>query len=73
MNHENTKVPKEAVQGFPNAASLIAMHGLGVTHVVVHMEAFCAAEGPECPATVARTGSLDPVAESGDIHIYRLR
>jgi hypothetical protein len=63
----------EAVQGFPNPASLIAMHGLGVTHVVVHMGEFCVAAGPECPETVARSASLEPVAESGDIHIYRLR
>src|SRR5881397_2274319 len=30
-----------AAKGFPSASSLMALHGFGVTHIVVHMEAFC--------------------------------
>ena len=58
-----------AVQSFPDAASLIALHDRGVTHIVVHAELF----GRDRFDAIARIASLQPVAESGDIHIYRLR
>ena len=58
-----------AVQGFPDVASLIDLHERGVTHVVVHAELF----DRDRLEAIARTPSLQPVAASGDIHLYRLR
>ena len=62
-----------AVLGFPDVPSLTALHDRGVTHVVVHHEQFCVFFGRERCETIRRTASLQPVAEAGDIHIYRLR
>jgi hypothetical protein len=61
------------VQGFPGVASLVALHGRGVTHIVVHAALFKAMFGPDRSDEIGRTASLRPVAESGDIRIYRLR
>jgi hypothetical protein len=58
-----------AVQGFPDDTSLIALHALGVTHVVVHGEIY----GPAFVDRVNRTRSLSLVASDGVIHIYRLK
>ena len=58
-----------AVQSFPDPASLIALHERGVTHIVVHVDLV----GRDRLDAITRTASLQPVAESGDIHIYRLR
>jgi hypothetical protein len=58
-----------AAQGFPQESSLIALHELGVTHVVVHGEIY----GQTFVDLVNRTGSLSLVASDGVIHIYRLR
>ncbi|HEX2443187.1 MAG TPA: hypothetical protein VHJ77_04515 [Vicinamibacterales bacterium] len=58
-----------AAQGFPHETSLIALHDLGVTHVVVHGEIY----GPTFVDLVNRTGSLSLIASDGVIHIYRLK
>lgn len=59
----------EAAREFPNDQSLIRLHELGVTHVVVHL----AALGESRAAEIARTPTLDQIASEGDITIYRLR
>jgi hypothetical protein len=61
-----------AITNFPDVKSLAALHARGVTHIVVHKEAF--SEGrPGRFDAIAGIASLQQVAESGDIHIYRLR
>jgi len=57
-----------ATRNFPADDSLIQLHELGVTHVVVHMEALGAARA----AQIGRVQSLQPIASEGDIVIYRL-
>ena len=44
-----------------------------MTHIVVHEELFSAMLGHGRFNAIAGVASLQPVAESGDIHIYRLR
>jgi hypothetical protein len=61
------------VQGFPDDASLLALHTRGVTHVIVHEDDFSDMFGRDRFKAIAAVASLQPVAESGDIHIYRLR
>jgi hypothetical protein len=63
----------KAVQSFPDAAALTALHERGVSHVVVHADAFRAAFGNERFAALERTPSLTLLAEDVDIQIYRLR
>jgi hypothetical protein len=58
-----------AAQGFPQETSLLALHALGVTHVVVHGEIY----GQTFVDLLNRTGSLSLVASDGVIHIYRLK
>jgi hypothetical protein len=58
----------DAAWNFPRDESLIKLHELGVTHVVVHLEALGAARAAE----IARVQSLQPIASEGDIVIYRL-
>jgi hypothetical protein len=59
----------EAAREFPSDQSLIKLHELGVTHVVVHL----AALGEARTAEIARTPTLQQIASEGDIMIYRLR
>ena len=59
----------EAARGFPSEESLIALHALGVTHVVVHTSAL----GEDRTAALARVQSLQQIASEGDILIYRFR
>jgi hypothetical protein len=61
------------VQSFPDAASLIALRARGVTHVVVHEEQVSGMFGRDRFNAIAGVASLQPVAQSGDIHVYRLR
>jgi hypothetical protein len=56
-------------RGFPDSASLSALHRRGVTHVVVHTGHYDSA----ALDAMERTASLQRVAESGDILIFRLR
>ena len=59
----------EAAREFPSDESLIKLHELGVTHVVVHL----AALGEAKAAQIGRTPTLQQIASEGDIMIYRLR
>jgi hypothetical protein len=59
----------EATDGFPGDTSLIALHDLGVTHIVVHGEKL----GPDFVERCNRTASLSLVAVEGPLHIYRLK
>lgn len=63
----------EAIQGFPDDRSLIALHERGVTDVVVHAEPFCGMVGPDRCEAVLRVGSLQRVATDGHIYIFRLK
>ncbi len=57
-----------AIAGFPDPAALVALKQRGVTDIVVHR----AMVGADRLAAVKRIGSLEPVADDGDIVIYRL-
>jgi hypothetical protein len=59
----------EAARGFPNEESLIALHALGVTHMIVHTDAL----GADRTAALARAQSLQQIASEGEIVIYRFR
>jgi hypothetical protein len=56
-----------------DASSLAALHGRGVTHIVVHEESVSAICGRGRFDAIAGIAWLQPVAASGDIHPYRLR
>ncbi len=58
-----------AASGFPAQESLIALHDLGVTHVVVHRKAL----GDDRVAQLASIHVLQEIASDGDIAIYRFR
>ena len=58
-----------AIQGFPDDASLVALHQRGVTYVVVHTGQLDASR----VAAMSQVASLQPVAVDADIRIYRLR
>jgi hypothetical protein len=62
-----------AIQGFPDAAALTALHDRGVTHIVVHADGFRGAFGVERFESIAHSPSLLRLAEDGDIQIYKLR
>lgn len=59
----------EAARQFPSPDSLIALHQLGVTHMIVHTGAL----GPERTAELGRAQSLQQIASEGDILIFRFR
>jgi hypothetical protein len=59
----------EAVRTFPSVESLVALHRIGVTHVIVHGEA----TGPEFIEALAEVATLEAIASEGPIHIYRIR
>jgi hypothetical protein len=59
----------EAAREFPSDASLVRLHELGVTHVVVHLQAM----GETRAAEIAKAPTLQQIASEGDIMIYRLR
>ena len=63
----------DAIRGFPDDLSLVALHQRGVTHVVVHEGDFSAAFGRARFDAIADIASLQPLAAEGDIHVYRLR
>jgi hypothetical protein len=59
----------EAARGFPSDESLIKLHELGVTHVIVHRLAL----GGERVGTIGKVQSMQEVASDGDVAIYRFR
>jgi hypothetical protein len=61
-----------SVREFPADQSLIALHHLGVTHVIVHKQAYAASVGPPGFTALSQIRSLKLVADDGDIFIYRL-
>jgi hypothetical protein len=61
-----------SVREFPADESLIALHNLGVTHVIVHKQAYAADFGLPRFTALFQVRSLALVANDGDIHIYRL-
>jgi hypothetical protein len=59
----------ESVKGFPNDASLVALHQRGVTHVVVHRRNL----DPAKFAAIKNIASLQWQDDDGEIYLYRLR
>ena len=59
----------DELQGFPEETALEALHRRGVTHVIVHADRFEA----RVREAIDRAESLVPLAQDGDIRIYRLR
>jgi hypothetical protein len=62
-----------ALRGFPDTISLTTLHERGVTHVVVHADAFRDVFGVDRLVSLDDVASLQRVAQDGDIQIYRLR
>jgi hypothetical protein len=62
----------EIMQGFPGDASLIALHHLGVTHVVVHVKEMPRID-PARDDPFENVPSLQLQARDDDVLIYRLR
>lgn len=60
----------EAMRAFPSDASLIALHQLGVTHVVVHRREMLGAAAGEDPFN--RVSSIRLLAKDDDVLIYKL-
>ncbi len=63
----------DALSGFPDAASIAALRARGVTNVVVHEEMFSGMLGRDRWTAIGRAPSLELIASSGEIYIYRLR
>ena len=61
------------LRGFPGVDALEAMHRRGITHVVVHEDAFIGMHGRQRFDEIGTTRSLREIARDGDIHIYRLQ
>lgn len=59
----------EAARAFPAPESLIALHDLGVTHVVIHRQAL----GEDRVARIPNVHELQELGAEGDIAIYRFR
>ncbi len=59
----------DAVQSFPDDGSLVALHGLGVTHVVVHRSRLPA----DRFAAIAKISSLQLQNDDGEVYLYKLR
>jgi hypothetical protein len=64
---------QSALRGFPGHDALDAMHGRGITHVVLHERAFIGAHGQPAFDNIGAIASLQEIARDGDIRIYRLR
>lgn len=62
----------EAVRAFPSPDSLIALHQLGVTHVVVHQRAFNNGGSDDRYNPFEQVPTLRLLARDDDILIYRL-
>lgn len=62
----------ETVNGFPSDASLIGLHNLGVTHVVVHQKALNNGATDDRYDPYAAVRSLQLIARDDDTLIYRL-
>jgi hypothetical protein len=61
-----------SVRQFPEDSSLISLNGLGVTHVVVHKQAFATDFGPDRFTALSSVRALKLLASDSDIFIYRL-
>jgi hypothetical protein len=63
----------DAIQGFPDVPSLIALHDRGVTHIAVHVEQFSAMYGRDRYEAIWHSPSLQPAADGGGIDVFRLK
>ena len=62
----------EAARGFPSDASLIGLHELGVTHIVVHQKKLNNGGADDRYDPFAAVASLQLLTRDADILIYRL-
>jgi hypothetical protein len=62
-----------AIQTFPAPDAVAALHDRGITHAVVHADAFRGAFGNDRFELLAQSPLLHHVADDGDIVIYKLR
>lgn len=58
--------------GFPDAPSLTALRGMGVTHVVVHLDSYAPGEWPAAEARLTTTEGLRLLHEAADGRVYAL-
>jgi hypothetical protein len=61
-----------SVREFPADHSLISLHNLGVTHIIIHKQAYAAAVGLDEFTELSEVRSLKLVANDADVFIYRL-
>jgi hypothetical protein len=63
----------ELLRSFPDPSTLAALRGEGVSHVVVHVNAFVSEAGQERFDQIATSPGLQLVMVAGNLRIYRLR
>jgi hypothetical protein len=66
-------ISRRAVVSFPQPESLLALHELGVTHVILHESGFIGSYGAQTLDGLDANPSLVKIAHEGNIRIYRLR
>ena len=63
----------KAITTFPSHLAIAQLQALGVTHVLVHAEAFRRRHGAGALAAIDLTTELERLADENDIRLYRLR
>ncbi len=73
LRPDSYDVTYNAILGFPDDASLFALHERGVTHIIVHLDEFSGVFGHDRYEAILHAASLQLMAADGDIQIFRLR
>jgi hypothetical protein len=58
----------DAINGFPGSDAIAALQGLGVTHLVVHLDQLT----PGRRAGLEQAPALHPMSADGSLRLYRL-
>lgn len=62
-----------AMKGFPDTASVAQLRAFGVTHVVVHIDAYPAERWPAVENALSGQAALDQVFQDARSRVYRVR
>ncbi|MGE0042599.1 MAG: hypothetical protein AB7H88_20445 [Vicinamibacterales bacterium] len=63
----------EVLRAFPSDAAVTRLRALGVTRVVLHVDAFLAERGEDALRAVGWRADLELLEEDGDVRLYRLK
>ncbi|MGE3275242.1 MAG: hypothetical protein AB7O67_09025 [Vicinamibacterales bacterium] len=63
----------EVLRHFPSDAATYRLHTLGVTHVVLHVDAFLAERGEDALRAVGWRADLELIEERDGVRLYRLK